>query len=113
MSLHTTQTEQMSTVLTRRGKKSRILRVRIYARTADLSVSRLPADCVREQVILHHAPDAVEPALYAETVSIPLLSRLPPGEHLEDRRGKPEGCAADVMETGWKESVSAAVEPEY
>ena len=97
----------------RKARQSRTLWVRIYARTADLSVSRLPADCVREQVILHHAPDAVEPALYAETVSIPLLSRLPPEEHLEDRRGKPEECAADVMETGWKESVSAAVEPEY
>ena len=97
----------------RKARQSRTLWVKIYARTVGLSVSRLPADCAPEPEILHLALDAVEPALYAETVSIPLLSRLPPEEHLEDRRGKPEECAADVMETGWKESVSAVVEPEY
>lgn len=93
----------------RKARQSRTLWVRIYARTVGLSVSRLHADCAPEPEILHLALDAGGPALYAETVSIPLLSRLPPEEH----RGKPEECAADVMETGWKESVSAVVEPEY
>ena len=97
----------------RKARQSRMLRAKIYARTADLSVSRLPADCAQEPEILHLALDAGEPALYAETVSIRPLSRRPPEDHLEDHQEKAEECVAGVTATDLQGSVSAAAEPEY